>query len=494
MKKIIINHSLTEKRYAVLNGTKLEKINIHQPQHESLVGHIYLGTVAKVMPGLNAVFVDIGEEKQGFLHRDQLASFRNAAGAFSDRKNKSVTAFTYQGEKLLVQVVKDETGDKGPRLSGLVELNGEHLVYLASENTVSVSKKITDENERKAWFNFGMKQKVGNEGFIFRTAVEGEEQEDIIAEIKALRKQYHELAKLVVHKKKPGLYHQRNHFLELIKTECANLVAGEIWVDDLALKQELERFATPELSVMFYQGKENIFSSYHIEQELDKAMQRKVELANGAYLVIDETEALTVIDVNTGKFTGKTKREETVLKTNLAAAVEVAKQLRFRDIGGIILIDFIDMKHEGERQEVRRAIETELARDEKPTKVLGFTELGILQLTRKKTKQALSEALSIECPTCQGTGKVLSPESVAFRLERELWEHRHSDYDAVLVETTEAVRNVFAGVKDVHLERFQELLGLRIFLTVTDAAKPYYRVRQFGTVDDLIAKIKQYQH
>lgn len=490
MKKIIINHSLTEKRYAVLNGAKIEKINIHQPQHESLVGHIYLGTVAKIMPGLNAAFIDIGEEKQGFMHRDQLSSFKNAAGAFSDRKNKSITAFTYQGEKLLVQVVKDETGDKGPRLTGLIELPGDHLIYLPNDHSVSVSKKITDENERKAWLNFGMKQRVGNEGFIFRTSVEGQEQEDILAEINALRKQYQELAKLAQHRKKPGLYHQKNHFFELIKTECSGLTAGEIWVDDLRLKQELERFTTPTVSVHLYQGKENIFSSYHIEQELEKALLRKVELANGAYLVIDETEALTVIDVNTGKFTGKTKREETVLKTNLAAAVEVAKQLRFRDIGGIVLIDFIDMKSEGELREVRKAIEVELAKDEKPTKVLGFTELGILQLTRKKTKQALSESLSIDCPTCQGTGKVLSPESVAFRLERELWEHRHGDYDAVWVETTEDVRTVFAGVKDVHLQRFQEMLGLRIILTVTEGAKPYYHVRQFGTVENLLAKIK----
>ncbi|NMD70555.1 Rne/Rng family ribonuclease [Bacillus sp. DNRA2] len=491
MKKIIINHSLTEKRYAVLNGSKIEKVNIYQPQHESLVGHIYLGTVAKVMPGLNAVFVDIGTEKQGFLHRDQLAAYRNASGAFSDRKNKSVTAFTYQGEKLLVQVVKDETGDKGPRLSGLIELNGEHLVYLANENSVSVSKKLNDDNERKAWFNFGMKQRIGNEGFIFRTAVEGQEPDDILAEIKVLRKQYQELAQLAQHRKKTGLYHQRNHFLEQIKTECTSLNAGEIWVDDLMLKQELERLATPDRSVLFYQGKENIFSSYHIEQELDKALQRKVELANGAYLVIDETEALTIIDVNTGKFIGKTKREETVLKTNLAAAVEVAKQLRLRDIGGIILIDFIDMKSENERHMVERAIETELAKDEKPTKVLGFTELGILQLTRKKTKQALSEALSINCPTCNGSGKVLSPETIAFRLERELWEHRHLDNDAVWVETTEEVRSVFAGVKDIHLQRFQELLGFRIILTVAEADKPFYRVRQYGLIDELIEKIKQ---
>lgn len=491
MKKIIINHSLTEKRYAVLNGAKIEKINIYQPQHESLVGHIYLGTVAKVMPGLNSVFVDIGTEKQGFLHRDQLAAYRNASGAFSDRKNKSVTAFTYQGEKLLVQVVKDETGDKGPRLSGLIELNGEHLVYLANENSVSVSKKIIDENERKAWFNFGMKQRIGNEGFIFRTAVEGQEPDDILAEIKILRKQYQELAQLAQHRKKTGLYHQRNHFLEQIKTECVSLSAGEIWVDDLVLKQELERLSTPERSVLFYQGKDNIFSSYHIEQELDRALQRKVELASGAYLVIDETEALTIIDVNTGKFSGKTKREETVLKTNLAAAVEVAKQLRLRDIGGIILIDFIDMKSENERHLVKRAIETELANDEKPTKVLGFTELGILQLTRKKTKQALSEAMSINCPTCNGSGKVLSPETIAFRLERELWEHRHSDYDAVWVETTEEVRTVFAGVKDIHLQRFQEMLGLRIILTVTVAEKPFYRVRQYGLIEELIEKIKQ---
>lgn len=491
MKTIIINYSLTEKRFAVMNGTRIEKIHIHQPQHESRVGHIYLGTVTKVLPGMNAVFVDIGEEKNGFLHRDKLPSFQASTEPFSARKNKPVSAFTFQGEKLIVQVEKDETGDKGPRLTGLFELNGEHLVYLPNEKTVSVSKKIADNSERQAWLKFGSEQRSGNEGFVFRTAVEGQEQATILTEIEALRNKYKDLVKMAEQRKKSGLLLKKNQYLELIKTECNGMKIGEIWVDDLQIKQELEKFASADLSVSFYQGKDNIFSSFHIEQELEQALKRKVELTNGAYLVIDETEALTIIDVNTGKFSGKTKREETVLKTNLAAAAEVAKQLRLRDIGGMILIDFIDMKSEMERHMVQRKIETELAKDEKQTKVIGFTELGILQLTRKKTKQALSEALTVSCPACQGTGKVLSPETIAFRLERELWEQRYSDYDAVWVETTEEVRAVFAGEKDVHLQRFQELLGLKVLITVTEGVKPFYHVRQYGTITDLAEKIKK---
>lgn len=244
------------------------------------------------------------------------------------------------------------------------------------------------------------------------------------------------------------------------------------------------------VTVTYYQGKENIFHVHHIEHEIEQALHRNVELENGAYLVIDQTEALTVIDVNTGKFSGKNHLAETVVKTNLVAAVEVAKQLRLRDIGGIILIDFIDMKNEQDRMQVQKTLEIELSKDEKQSKVISFTALGILQLTRKKTKQALSEALTVACLVCEGSGRVLSPETVAFRLERELWEHRFTDNEAVWIETTEEVRSVFSGENNVHLFRFQELLGLTIFLTLQSSAKPFYLIRQFGKVQELKARIQ----
>lgn len=491
MKKLIVHYSLTEKRFASVSETGVDKIMIEQPQQQSSVGHIYFGTVAKVLPGMNAVFVDIGEEKNGFLFRDKLPSFFNSTEPFNVKKNKSVSSYVHQGEKLLVQVEKDETGDKGPRLSALLELHGQFVIYMPYGNTVSVSKKIKDAAEAKRWQVFGLENKVDKEGFIFRTSILGQPQEIILTEINELRKQYEGLAKLAQQRKKPGLLQKKDSFIERIKNECKVSDYHEIVVDDLTLKRELEPLLLPDQILSYHQGKETIFSAYHLEQEIEQALQRRVDLDKGAYLIIDQTEAMTVIDVNTGGFSGKHQLADTVLQTNLQAAVEIAKQLRLRDIGGIILIDFIDMKNEPDRHKVQRMMEKELRKDALPTKLLGFTPLGVLQLTRKRTKQALSEALTIPCPACSGTGKVLSPETIAFRLERELWEYRYADHEAVWVEMSEEVKTIFSGEKSVHLQRLIEMLGLQIFISTKESLKPYYLIRQFGSVKELKARIEK---
>jgi ribonuclease G len=484
VKKLIINYSLREKRFALVDETVVEKIVIEQPQQHSAVGNIYLGTVTKVLPGMNAVFVDIGEEKNGYLQREKLPSF-----VLNPNKNKSVSAFVFQGEKMLVQVEKDETGSKGPRLTGIIELYSEDVIYLPKGRTISVSKKIADQEVRVRLESMALSFKNDEEGFIFRTSAGGRTEEVLSVEMAELRYRYAEMIKSLEQRKKPGLLHEKDLFLEQITNECKRIASGEVLVDDLPLKHQLEKIVQPGVTVTYYHGKENIFHAFHVEHEIEGALQRNVELENGAFLVIDETEALIVIDVNTGKFSGKNQLSETVVQTNLSAAVEIAKQLRLRDIGGIILVDFIDMKSERDRDRVQKAMERELRKDDHPFRVLGFTSLGILQITRKKTRQALSEALSVVCPVCEGTGRVLSPETVAFRLERELWEHRNSDYEAVWVETTEEVRSIFCGEKDVHLERLQEMLGMRILLTILVAAKPFYQVRQFGDLRELEGRI-----
>jgi ribonuclease G len=225
-----------------------------------------------------------------------------------------------------------------------------------------------------------------------------------------------------------------------------------------------------------------------VEHEIDKALKHIVWLDHGAYLIFDETEALTIIDVNTGKFSGKTDYQETVLKTNQLAAKEVVRQLRLRDIGGIVLIDFIDMTREKDKQMILTLIERELTRDQKRTKVIGFTPLGILQLTRKKTKVTLSEALEVKCPVCDGTGRILSPETVGFRLERELLEHRNSDFEAVLVETTQEVKAELLGPNEAHREALEELLHLKLYFSIQASARHYYILKQFGNVSKISQK------
>lgn len=488
MKKLIINYLTREKRFAVIANKKVEKIVIDQPQQQSSVGNIYWGTVSKVLPGMNAVFIDIGEEKHGFMHRDKLPGYLCSQEPSAIRKNIPVSKFAFQGEKLLVQVEKDATGTKGPRLTGIIELSGTNVIYLPKGKAISVSKKIASAKQREDLQQFGRNIKAENEGFIFRTTAVHSSEPELLTEIEQLRTENELLVKEAEQLKHPGLLRKRDYFFEQIAQEVQNAQFQlEVYVDDLALKKTLERTFL-NVPIHFYQGKENIFSVYNVEHEIEYALHKTVALENGAYLIFDETEALTIIDVNTGKFSGKSTLAETVLETNILAAKEVVRQLRLRDIGGMVLIDFIEMKLEKDRKLVLGVIEAELKGDTRRTKLIGFTPLGILQLTRQKTKTALSESMMVACPVCEGSGRVLSPETIAFRLERELWEHRLSDYEAVWVETTEEVALIFSGPKEEHQERLEAALGLKIFLSKVSNAKPFYMIRQFGTEREISLK------
>jgi ribonuclease G len=482
LETLIINYNSREKRFAYLKDNRVENIVFDRPEDRSLVGNIYFGTVTKVLPGMNAVFIDIGEEKNAYLHRDVLPSY-----LLSSEKEKNITSFAHQGEKMLVQVDKDATGTKGARATGIIEIPGPNLIYMPKGRYTAVSKKIADEAKKAALRGMGSRLKKEEEGIIFRTSCITSTEEEIHAELVDLRKHHQELLQKAAAFKKPGLIFQKDTFIEMILEQVERMTSGEVIVDDLALKKLIAE-KNDTIKHSYYNGKENIFSVHKVEHEIDKALKRIVWLDHGAYLIFDETEALTIIDVNTGKFSGKTDYQETVLKTNQLAAKEVVRQLRLRDIGGIVLIDFIDMTREKDKQTILTLIERELTRDQKRTKIIGYTPLGILQLTRKKTKVTLSEALEVKCPVCDGTGRILSPETVGFRLERELLEHRNSDFEAVLVETTEAVKAELLGPNEAHREAIEELLHLKLYFSVQPSARHYYLLKQFGTVNEISLK------
>jgi ribonuclease G len=478
--KLIVNYMEREKRFALIRNNQIERIFHDRPEQRSLVGNIYYGTVTKVLPGMNAAFVNIGEDKNAFIHRDAFPSLA---------KNQPITSVTHQGERLLVQVEKDATGTKGPRVTGLIELEGTSLIYIPKGRYLAVSKKIADEKEQSRLRRLGAKLKNDEEGLIFRTASIGAAEEEIGAEIMKLRADVEEMDRKANALKKPGLIFEKDNFNKILLTTIAKMTDGEVIVDDLALKKSLEEaMGTAEIKLMYYHEKENIFSSFKIEHEIDKALKRIVWLDNGSYLIFDETEALTIVDVNTGKFSGKGDYQDTILKTNRLAALEVVRQLKLRDIGGMVLIDFIDMKRDQDKQAITNAIETELAKDEKRTKLIGFTPLGILQLTRKRTKVALSEELQTKCPVCDGTGRILSAETVAFRLERELLEHRSSDHEAVLIETTNEVKEAFLGENNNYIEVLEETMRMKLFFTIKEFPSHYYLLKQFGTLGEIAHK------
>lgn len=489
MHKIVINHLPREKRYAVINDDIVEKLVIHQPRHASAVGNIYLGIVEKVLPGMNAAFIQIGEEKSGYIHRDKLAAYVLSDEENNVKQSRSISSYVHQGERLLVQVEKDATGTKGPRLTGVVELQGSHFIYMPSGRYVAVSKKIENEHMREKWRQIGFQIKERDEGILFRTSCIEQPIEQLQKELEQLRADYATLLNKIESYKKPGKVLERNTFIEELVDNLKKLEHAEIIVDDVDLKMNLQKYT--HFPIHHYTGKDNIFSAYHVEHEIEKALKKIVWLDNGAYLIFDETEALTVIDVNTGKFAGKNNLHDTIMKTNEWAAEEVARQIRLRDIGGMILIDFIDMKEEKDNQYIIKKLKAQLMKDDRRTNIIGFTPLGILQLTRKKTKPAISEALTMKCPTCEGTGRVLSAETMAFRLERALLEYRNSEHEAVLVELTTDVAAYFSGEESKYKKEMEERIGLEIIFITAPASKPFYEIRQFGKKTELMNRLSE---
>lgn len=478
MDQLIINANLREKRFALVKNGEVEKIYIEQPGQQSLVGNIYLGIVEKVIPGMNAAFVNFGEGTSGFLQKDKLSSY-----VLSDKENKAnipLGSYVHQGEKLLVQVEKDAAGTKGARLTGVIELPGENIVYMPRGKYIAVSKKADSSETRARWKEFASQVKTDEEGLIFRTESLNQQEEVIIRELDQQRSLYAELEKSASGMKKPGLVFSRDYFFEQALSALAAVKNGTVIVDCLEFKKKIDLHVPEGVELEFYNGKEPVFSFYKIEPEIERLLKRVVWLDKGAYMVIDQGEALTMIDVNTGKFSGKTDLRDTVIKTNIKAAVEAARQIRLRDLAGIILIDFIDMKNSGERDKVLKAIQKELIHDDRRSRIVGFTELGILQLTRKKTKQSVAETLTEKCGTCGGTGQVLSSETVAYKLERELWEYKNSDHEEMLISATDEVIRHFSGEADIHKLRLEKALGYKIKFSVSDAARPFYEILQAG--------------
>jgi ribonuclease G len=491
LETLVINYAAREKRFALLVNNKMEKLVIDHPEEHTLVGNIFYGTVTRVLPGMNAAFVDIGKEKKVYIPRNLLASYVLSPEDKATKEKKNIAKFVHQGEKLLVQIEKDATGTKGPKATGIIEIQGDHMIYMPQGHYVAVSKKIADESAKAALRQMGKEMKEKEEGIIFRTSSIDCSEQELLTELDTLRVSYKKMLQKASALNHPGILFEKDSFFEMIVDSINKMNAGEVIVDDFSFKEKLEgieQIKNSTVLLRYYQEKENIFSAYRTEHEIEKALKRIVWLDNGAYLIFDETEALTIIDVNTGKFSGKSELEDTVVKTNMLAAMEIARQLRLRDVGGMVLIDFIDMKKEEHRQSIANLMEQECKKDERRTNVIGFTPLGILQLTRKKTRVSLSESLKEKCPVCEGTGKILSTETVAFQLERELFEHRHSEFEAVLVETTKEVKEAFEGPNKSYLLSFEDATHLKVFFYIQSSVVPFYNLKQFGDIEELSDK------
>ncbi|HEY7876465.1 MAG TPA: Rne/Rng family ribonuclease [Actinomycetota bacterium] len=404
VERVMLVHSDADgPQIAVLEEGTIVEHYVARSGDRSLVGNIYLGRVQNVLPGMEASFVDIDEARNGVLYAGEVG----IAGDEGDELPRIETVLK-SGQPILVQVTKDPMRSKGARLTALVSLAGRHLVLVPNGRSLGVSRRLSD-NERNRLRDIAQRLRPGDHGLIVRTAAEGASSQDLERDLARLVETWGEVKAKSETAKAPALVYTEPELELRVIRDLFNRDISKCYVDDPALEEKLRSYVrrtTPDLDhrLELYDKSLPIFEEFRVAEQIRKSLDRKVWLPSGGHLVVDRTEAMTVIDVNTGKFVGKSNLEETVFRTNMEAVVEVARQLRLRDIGGIIVIDFIDMENLANRDEVVKAFRAELNRDRTRTQVFDISPLGLIQMTRKNVSAGIVEAFSDPCPTCEGRG------------------------------------------------------------------------------------------
>ncbi len=436
---ILISQDANEKQVAILEDGRLEEFYIERPDAERLFGNIYKGKVKTVIPGMGAAFVDLGTKKDGFLYvtdalkspLDLEAEFDDAAQAQKkeDRKHermKRIEEVLKVGQEVIVQIVKEPIGNKGPRLTTHFSIPARYLVMMPGEEKVGVSRRIEDRKERERirdiFKNLEIPKGVG---FIVRTAGEGKDAKEFNRDIRYLIRQWKKIHGMISQKKAPSLIHQELDLVERMIRDNLNEENDSMVIDSPEIHKKVERFVKlylpgQNVDIKLHQERVPLFEKYNIEKEIERTFQKNVYLKSGGYIVIEQTEGLVAIDVNTGKFTGHRNLEETVYKTNMEAGQEVARQLRLRDVGGIIIIDFIDMEWAEHRRNLFRSFKEAVRKDRAKTNILKMSELGLVEMTRQRIRPSLESAVYNTCTYCEGKGMVKSPTTMAIQTIREL--------------------------------------------------------------------------
>jgi len=435
-KDLIVSSTPRETRVALLEDGAVSEVFIERESRRGNVGNIHKGRVTRVLPGMQSAFVDIGLERDAFLHVDDVLAELDenlltpeelAAPARGREERGPIEERIKEGQDLVVQVVKEPLGQKGARITSHVSLPGRYLVFMPTVEHVGVSRKIVDEDERRRLKTLlvQIRSARGGGGFIARTAGQGREAPDFERDARYLTRTWDEVRARAAREAAPALLHRE---LGLVQRLLRDLLSEDIAAIRLDTEREFHRTAElvrelqPELAsrVRLAGTSGSILDEHGVSVELERALRSKVWLLSGGYIVINQTEALVAIDVNTGRFTGKKDLEETILKTNLEAVQEIVHQVRLRDLGGIIVVDFIDMEERKSRQKVMAALEAELRRDRSPSKVLSVNEFGLVILTRKRVKQSLERTLCQQCPYCAGSGMIKNAATVCSEIYDEV--------------------------------------------------------------------------
>ncbi|MCC6350777.1 MAG: Rne/Rng family ribonuclease [Candidatus Eisenbacteria bacterium] len=436
--RIIINADAYETRVAILEHDELAELFVERAEQRRNVGDVYKGRVNAVLPGMQSAFVDLGLPKTGFLHASDLAESLSGLEDLSDADETTgdrhkrrrapipkIEDHLKKGQEVLVQITKESIGTKGPRVTQQLSLPGRFCVLMPGVDHVGVSRRIEERAERQRIKAIIHDLKPPGVGLIARTAGEGKGDAEYAADIKHLTRLWQRIEKKAGGSRAPALVHRELEMTASLIRDLFTDDVEEVFIDDRASFTEIERYlkaVSPELAdrVRHYKGKEPIFDAFGIESQIEKTFERKVWLKKGGYICIDHAEALVAVDVNTGRFTGKKNQEETIFRTNMEAAVEVPRQLRLRDIGGIIVVDFIDMENDSNKRAVLDTLRSELRKDRARTKAFAVSELGLVEMTRQRERSSLLHYYTEDCPTCGGLGKVPSSETMLVKLERAM--------------------------------------------------------------------------
>ncbi|MDJ0805659.1 MAG: ribonuclease G [Gammaproteobacteria bacterium] len=469
--EILVNVTPPETRVAVIENGVLQEIIIERTSKRGLVGNIYKGKVCRVLPGMQAAFVDIGLERAAFLHASDIGNGNQ--GGNGEAKRESIDELVREGEYIIVQVLKDPLGTKGARLTTNISIPSRYLVFMPELGNMGISQKIESEEERqrlRILLNNTAESIEVNGGFIARTAAEGADESALEVDMHFLTKLWESIQQ---RSKEAGDIELVHEDMSLAVRALRDLVGPEmerVRIDSSKTHQKAIEFAQkfiPEIKrhIEYYPGERPLFDLYGVEEEIQKALERKVQLKSGGHLVIDQTEAMTTIDVNTGAFVGHRNLEETIFKTNLEAAQAICRQLRLRNLGGIIIIDFIDMTDPEHRRQVLRALEKCLASDHARTHISEVSSLGLVEMTRKRIRESLEHVLCEPCTCCGGRGSMKTAETTCYEIFREiLREARQFDVESLLVLASQEVIDRLLDEESTNLAELEQFIGRPIRL------------------------------
>ncbi len=481
--ELLINVTPQETRVAKIENGMLQEVTIERASRRGLVGNIYRGKVCRVLPGMQAAFLEIGLQRTAFLHLSDIVTSE-------ERKNNnpelSINELLRDGQELLVQVVKDPMGSKGARLTTHITIPARYLVYMPNSNHIGISQKLEcdEERERLKEIIKTLLPEFNGGGYIVRTVAEGISEKAVRADMLFLEKLWQAIQENNKSAASASLVYEDLPLAMRVMRDIADTQIDAIRIDSRETYEKVIKFAKkfiPELAprIEYYPGERPIFDLYGVEDEIQRALQARIKLKSGGYLIIDQTEAMTTVDINTGGYVGNRNLEETIFKTNLEATQAIVRQLRLRNLGGIIIIDFIDMKDSEHRRQVLRSFEKALERDHAKTCITEVSNLGLIEMTRKRTRESLEHILCEACPVCNGKGTVKTVETVAFEIFREIIrEARQFDTEKLLVLTSKKVGDYLMDEESSSIAELEEFMQRTIQLKIDNE----YNQEQYDVV------------